>query len=138
MKKISAIFIIFFGLLIAGAFKIGFLEKEKKITYRKKGISYLGSLLVGATFAFAWTPCVGPILGSILVYASSTASVKTGFGLLGVFSLGLAVPFFITSLLINSFLLYFKKIKDYIKWINLVAGIILIVFGIIVFIGGII
>jgi len=130
LKKIGALLIIFFGLMIMGVLKIGFLEKEKKIEYRKKGITYLGSLLVGATFAIGWTPCVGPLLGSILVYASSTASMMQGMKLLTVFSLGLAVPFFLSAVLINSFILVFNKIKGILKWINLVGGLILIGFGI--------
>ncbi len=138
LKKAGAVIIIFFGLTIAGAFKIGILQREKKITYRKKSISYLGSLLVGVTFAFAWTPCVGPVLGSILIYASSTANIRLGFRLLSIFSLGLAIPFFVSSLLVNSFLLYFKKIKNYIKWVNIIAGIILIIFGIAILLGGLI
>ncbi len=135
LKKAGAIFIIFFGLVIAGVFKIGILQKEKKMAYNKKGISYLGSLLVGLTFALAWTPCVGPVLGSILIYASSTANIKLGFGLLSIFSLGLAIPFFVSSLLVNSFLLYFKKIKNYMKWVNIIAGIILIIFGVTILMG---
>lgn len=135
LKKIGATLIIFFGLLIAGIFKIGFLQKEKRITYRKKGTGFLGSFLVGAIFAFAWTPCVGPILGSILVYASSTASTKLGFKLLSIFSLGLALPFFASSLLLNSFLLYFNKIKGLLKWINLIAGTVLVIFGLLILFG---
>jgi len=137
LKIISGIFIIFFGLVITGFIKIGFLQKDKKIEYKKKGTGYLGSFLVGASFAFAWTPCVGPILGSILVYASSEADIKLGFKLLSVFSLGLALPFFIVSFAVNSFLLYMGKIKKYLRWINLIAGIILVVFGISILMGGI-
>lgn len=135
LKKAGAVLIIFFGFIIAGAFRIGILQREKKIAYRKKGISYLGSFLVGVTFAFAWTPCVGPILGSILIYASSTANIRLGFRLLSIFSLGLATPFFVSSLLVNSFLLYFKRIKNYMKWVNIIAGIILIIFGITILCG---
>ncbi len=137
LKKAGAILIIFFGFVIAGVFKIGILQREKKIAYRKKGISYLGSLLVGVTFALAWTPCVGPVLGSILIYASSTANIRLGFRLLSIFSLGLAIPFFVSSLLVNSFLLYFKKIKNYMKWVNIIAGIILVIFGIIILCGNV-
>jgi len=135
LKKVGAALIILFGLSISGLLKIGILLKEKRIAYRKKGISYIGTFLMGSTFAFAWTPCVGPLLGSVLVYASSTASAALGFRLLSVFSLGLAVPFFISSLMVNSFLLYFKKIKDYIKWVNLIAGVILVLFGVLILMG---
>lgn len=137
LKKVSAVIIIIFGFMISGIMRIGFLEKEKKIEYRKKGVSVLGSLLIGATFALAWTPCVGPILGSILVYASSTSSMKLGVKLLAVFSAGLAVPFFLSSLLVNSFLLYFNKVKNILKWVNIAGGGILILFGILVLTGGI-
>jgi cytochrome c-type biogenesis protein len=137
LKKVSAVIIILFGLMISGILRIGFLEKEKKVGYAKKSISYTGSLLVGATFAIAWTPCVGPILGSILVYASSTASMKLGVKLLTAFSLGLGVPFFISALLLNSFLLFSNKIKNYLRWINMAGGIILVVFGILILTGGI-
>lgn len=137
LKKVSAVLIILFGLMITGVLKIGFLQKEKNIKYRKKNINYFGSLLVGAAFGFAWTPCVGPILGSILVYASSTASVKLGIKLLSVFSLGLAIPFFLSALLFNSFLLYFNKIKKYIRWVSIVGGLILVTFGVLILTGGI-
>jgi cytochrome c-type biogenesis protein len=92
---------------------------------------------VGATFAIAWTPCVGPILGSILVYASSTASIQLGTRLLTVFSLGLAIPFMLSAILINSLLLYVNKIKNYLKWVNLIGGAILVGFGILILTGGI-
>ncbi|MFH1790552.1 MAG: cytochrome c biogenesis protein CcdA [Candidatus Omnitrophota bacterium] len=137
LKTVSAVLIIGFGLMITGALNIGFLQKEKQVQYRKKGTSYIGSLLVGAAFAFAWTPCVGPILGSILVYASSTASVARGITLLSVFSAGLAVPFFLTGFLINSFLLHFNKIKKIMRVINVLGGIILIVFGVLILTGGV-
>jgi len=137
LRMIGAVVIIFFGFMITGVLNIGFLVKEKRIEYRKRGISYLGSVLVGATFAFAWTPCVGPILGSILVYASSTANVKLGVTLLCLFSLGLAVPFFLSSLLVNSFLSFFTRFKKYIRVINVIGGIILIGFGVLILTGGI-
>jgi len=135
LKRIGGAFIIFFGLAIIGVIKIPFLQKEKKFSYRKGKVSIFGSMLVGATFAAAWTPCVGPILGSILVYASSTASIKTGIKLLIVFSLGLGVPFFLSALLINSFLVYVKKMEKYIRWITIAAGTIFIIFGILLLTG---
>ncbi|MDD5438695.1 MAG: cytochrome c biogenesis protein CcdA [Candidatus Omnitrophica bacterium] len=137
LKKISAAIIILFGLMITGVFRIAFLEKEHRVEYRKSGVTYLGSFIVGATFAFAWTPCVGLVLGSILAYASSTASVALGVRLLVVFSLGLAIPFFAAALLINSFLLYVKKIRRYIGIINKIGGIILIGFGVLILTGGV-
>jgi cytochrome c-type biogenesis protein len=136
LRRIGGLLIIFFGLAIMEIIKIPFLQKEKKLSYRKRGISIFSSVLVGSTFALAWTPCVGPILGSILVYASSTADMIKGLSLLALFSLGLGVPFLLSALLINSFLAYIEKIAKYMRWITLTAGIILIVFGVLLLTGG--
>lgn len=135
LKKVGGALIIFFGLVIIGVIKIPFLQKERKLSYKKGGVSVFGSILVGATFAIAWTPCVGPILGSILVYASSTASIKMGIKLLIAFSLGLGLPFFISGLAVNSFLIYFKKFGKYIHWVTIVAGTVFIIFGILLLTG---
>ena len=135
LKKFAAVLIILFGLIIMGVFRIPFLEKERRITYKAKGISALNSFIIGATFAFAWTPCVGPILGSILAYASSTASMKLGVKLLSVFSLGIAVPFFISALIVNYFLAFIRKLEKFIRWINIIGGVILITFGVFVLAG---
>ena len=81
------------------------------------------------TFAAAWTPCIGPILGTILVYASSKGSAVYGFKLLSVYSLGLALPFFLSSLMFNSFLSYSVQIRRYMRVIMIVSGLLLIVFG---------
>ncbi|NQT22011.1 MAG: cytochrome c biogenesis protein CcdA [Candidatus Omnitrophica bacterium] len=136
LKRLGAILIIFFGLVISGVLKVGILTNEKRIAYKKTGVTLIGSILVGATFALAWTPCAGPVLGSILVYASTTANLRLGFELLSLFSLGLAIPFFLAAVLMNSFLLYFKKIKAHLKKVNILAGAILIIFGLIILIGG--
>ncbi len=136
LKKIGGALIILFALVIMGVIKLPILAKEKKLAYKKEGVSILGSILVGATFAAAWTPCIGPILGSILIYASSTASLKTGIKLLIAFSLGLGFTFFLAALIINSFLAYIKKIEKYLKWITIAAGVILIIFGILLLTGG--
>lgn len=133
IKKIGGILIIFFGIYITGLIKFNFLYKEKKIHLTKKPIGYLGTVLVGATFAFGWTPCISPILGSILLYASTSEKVQEGIILLTFYSLGLGIPFFISSLLINSFLSYFNKMKKYISLITLISGIFLIIAGILLF-----
>ena len=135
LKKIGGVLIIAFGFIVADVIHIPFLVKEKKFSYRKKGISILGSVMVGAAFAAAWTPCIGPILGSILIYASSADNVKAGIKLLIAFSAGLAVPFFISALAINSFLVYIKKIDKFLRWIKVLAGIVLVIFGLIMLIG---
>ncbi|MBN1353573.1 MAG: sulfite exporter TauE/SafE family protein [Candidatus Omnitrophica bacterium] len=130
LRKIGGVAIIVFAMIISGIIKIPFLTKEIKFSYRKKSISLLGSFLVGATFAIAWTPCVGPILGSILIYASSEADMRAGIKLLTFFSLGLGTPFFLSAFIVNSVLSYINKIARYLGWIKALSGIILATFGI--------
>ncbi|MDZ4384742.1 MAG: cytochrome c biogenesis protein CcdA, partial [Nitrospirota bacterium] len=94
---------------------------------------YLGSFVIGMAFAAGWTPCVGPILGSILLYASTTGSVAKGMGLLAVYSLGLGLPLFISALAINTFISTFKVIARYMRWITIVSGVFLIIVGVMIF-----
>lgn len=136
LKRAGGVLIIFLGLVIMDIIKIPFLIKEKKFSYRKRRVSILGSVLVGATFAAAWTPCVGPILGSIFIYASSAETMREGIALLIAFSLGLGVPFFLSALIVNSLLACIKKIEKYMRWVKIAAGTVLIAFGGILLIGG--
>lgn len=129
IRIIGGILVIIFGLFIAGFLRIDFLMRDKKLHLSGKPVGYLGTFLVGMTFAAGWTPCIGPILGTILLYAGSKASAAYGFKLLAVYSLGLAVPFFISSLAFNSFLSYSKKILKYMRAIMIVSGFLLILFG---------
>ena len=128
----GGILIMLFGLQLTGILKLNFLIKERKLGIMPKGASYLGSFLIGVTFAAAWTPCAGPILGSILVLAGTKADVIMGAKLLTVYSLGIALPFFITAILVNSFLTVFNKIQKLISAINIIGGIFLIVIGFLV------
>ena len=91
----------------------------------------MGSFLVGLTFGAGWTPCIGPILGTILLIASTTGSAMQGFKLLVVYSAGLAIPFITTALLINWFLSHFSQIQRYMRLIMIISGLLLIAFGII-------
>lgn len=126
----GGVLIIVFGLFVAGFLKMDFLMRDKKVHLSGKPAGYVGTFLVGMTFAAGWTPCIGPILGTILLYASSQGSALYGFKLLAVYSLGLALPFFISSLAINSFLSYSKKLMRYMRVIMIVSGLLLILFGI--------
>lgn len=128
----GGILIMLFGLQLMGVLKLDFLTRERKLNIAAKGASYLGSFLIGVTFAAAWTPCAGPILGSILVLAGTKASVTTGAKLLIVYSLGIAIPFFLTAILINSFLEYSAKLQKIMRWINIIGGIFLIIVGFLV------
>jgi cytochrome c-type biogenesis protein len=130
LRIIGGIFIIIFGLFISGFLKLDFLMKDKKIHLSGKPAGYIGTFIVGMTFAAGWSPCIGPILGTILLYAGSKGSTVYGIKLLAVYSLGLAVPFFVSALAINSFLSYSKKIARYMRVIMLISGFLLVVFGI--------
>lgn len=133
VRMVGGILIVLFGLYIMGILKLNFLTSEKKIHLKNKPAGYLGSFIVGMAFAAGWTPCVGPILGSILLYASTTGSVAKGMGLLAVYSLGLGLPLFISSLAINTFLSTFKVIVRYMRWITILSGAFLIIIGIMIF-----
>lgn len=130
IRIIGGILIIIFGLFIAGFLKLDFLMKDKKLHLVGKPAGYIGTFFMGMTFAAGWSPCIGPILGTILVYASSKGSTFYGLKLLAVYSLGLALPFFISAIAINSFLIYSKKLVRYMRAIMIISGLLLIIFGI--------
>ncbi len=125
----GGILIIVFGLYILGIIKIGFLARERKAHIEEKPVGYFGSFLVGVTFAAGWTPCIGPILGTILLYASQAESMNHGILLLTVYSLGLGIPFFLSSLALNTFLSRIRTIQRYMRIINIISGILLITVG---------
>jgi len=128
----GGLLIILFGLYLIGILKFDFLGKELKLKVKPSGASYLGSFLIGVTFAAAWTPCAGPILGSILLLAGTKTSVIEGAKLLSVYSLGIALPFFLTALLVNTFVAQFNKFKKAIGVVNIVSGVFLVIVGILI------
>jgi len=127
--------IILFGIHFLGIINFNFLMKERKFQFRRGNAGYIGSFLVGVTFAAAWTPCAGPILGSILVFARSKADVAQGAKLLTAYSLGVALPFLISSFLIGSLLPYFKKAQKIMGVVKVVGGVFLILLGIAILTG---
>lgn len=133
VQKVGGILIVLFGLYIMGVLNFNFLSSEKKIHIENKPAGYFGSFVVGMAFAAGWTPCVGPILGSILLYASTTGSVARGMGLLAIYSLGLGLPLFISALAINTFISTFKIVSRYMRWITILSGAFLIIIGVMIF-----
>ncbi len=129
IRIIGGILVIFFGLFVSGVLKLDFLTRERKFHLTGKPAGYIGTFFVGMTFAAAWTPCIGPMLGTILVYAGSKGSAVYGFKLLSVYSLGLAVPFFLSSLMFNSFLSYSVRLRKYMRVVMIASGLVLIIFG---------
>lgn len=133
LTKVGGALIVLFGLFITGILPLRFLYQEKRLHLKSKPAGYLGSLLVGGTFALGWTPCVGPILSAILLQASAVGKVSSGIVLLAAYSLGLGVPFFLSSLALNSFLCYLDRARRAIRIISIASGIFLILVGILVF-----
>lgn len=132
LSKIAGIIIIIFGLHIAGVFKIKFLLYEERFHVQKRPLSWIGTILVGMAFSFGWSPCIGPILAAILFYASTQETVYQGIGLLMSYSLGLGIPFFVAGVAVNAFLGFFNWLKKYMRVIEIISGIFLILFGILI------
>jgi len=126
----GGILIIIFGLFISGIIKLHPLLRERRFLFHSKPAGYFGSFLVGMTFAAAWMPCTGPFLAAISTYAAAEGSVSYGLKLLSFYSLGLALPFLLSSLAINTFLSYSKIIYRFMRPIMLLSGLLLIIFGI--------
>ncbi|MBU7013960.1 MAG: sulfite exporter TauE/SafE family protein [Theionarchaea archaeon] len=128
IQRIAGVIIVVFGLHIAGIINIGILNVEKKLHLTEKPRGYFGSLVIGMTFALGWSPCIGPILASIILIAS-TQSMSTGVLLLGVYSAGLAIPFLVVGLMIGHFLEYYQGILKHTREIMLVSGLALVFVG---------
>lgn len=132
-SKISGIIITIFGLSMMGVIKLDFLNIEKRMKAPKKVTSWFSSILMGMAFAAGWTPCFGPALASILMYASGAATVSKGIYLLLIYSLGMAIPFMLTALFINAFTNIINKAEKWIKYIPMVGGFMMVVFGLLIF-----
>jgi len=129
LSKIGGVIVILLGLHIMGIFKIGWLYREKRLIQTSPDKGLLGSYVTGLAFAFAWTPCVGPILGAILTLAATQGTVDQGIGLLTVYSLGLGLPFLLTAVATQSFLSLFVRVKGYLRAIEVGAGSLVVVMG---------
>ena len=127
--RAGGVLVILFGLYLLGILRPAFLLRERRIQLSHKPLGYLGSGFVGVAFGAAWTPCVGPILGAIFTLAATRTGVREGMALLGVYALGLAVPFLITAFALERFLGWFQRFRPYIVWVDRVAGVLLIVLG---------
>ena len=129
LTRVAGLVIILFGLHLTGLVKIKALYADKRLHNVKGGSTLLGAFLVGFAFAFGWTPCIGPILATILALAGSQEKVIQGIGLLAVYSLGLAVPFLLTSLGIDRFLEFYARFRRYLNAVEIGSGVLLILVG---------
>ena len=132
-RKVGGTLIVVFGLHTLGVFKVKLFYREKRFLYFDKIKGPFSSVVMGMAFAAGWTPCIGPILSSILIYATSMNSIGKGVLLLVMYSLGLAVPFILTAMAIGSFTKQFKNLSKYLPIISTISGILMILMGIMVF-----
>jgi cytochrome c-type biogenesis protein len=123
-------FVLLVGFYLVGLFKIVALERYLQFNFKDKPAGYLGSVLVGITFAVAWTPCVGPVLGAVLALAGATGEVGRGVFLLSSYAAGLATPFFLSALAVNSFFQFSQRFRRYINAVHVMGGILLIIAGV--------
>lgn len=133
LNKIAGVVIVLFGLHTIGVLPIQWLYYEKRFQTSRLSPGLIGSFVMGLAFAFGWTPCIGPILAAILALAATQETVIKGMLLLLIYSLGLGIPFILTSFGINAFLQFFNRYKKFIRWGEIVAGILLISIGALVF-----
>ena len=135
LAEVAGVVIILFGLHLTGIFRINALYADKRLHGVKGGSSPWGAFVIGFAFAFGWTPCVGPILAVILTFAAEQDTVMKGVGLLAIYSLGLAVPFLLTSLGIERFLVFYKRFQKHMHILEVASGALLIVLGVLLVMG---
>jgi cytochrome c-type biogenesis protein len=131
IRIVGGILIILLGIHLTGIIRFSKLDVEKRLHLRKKPMHFLGTFTVGMAFAAGWSPCIGPLLGSILILAGSRDTMGEGILLLAFYSGGLAIPFMFISVFIHLILNFVKKVSWIIKYVNPAAGILLIIMGLI-------
>ncbi len=139
LTRLGGVLILFFGIYLTFGKKFKFLQflgKEKRFQLKVLRPGHpVSSLLFGAVFALGWTPCIGPILGSVLLLASQSSTVLQGALLLVLFSLGLGIPFVLVAALFGSALKFFEKLQKYLHAISIVGGVVLMIMGVLIVIG---
>jgi cytochrome c-type biogenesis protein len=135
LQRIGGVLIIAFGLVCLGVIRWQALSQERRVQVEHKPVGYLGSALVGMAFGAGWTPCIGPVLGAILGLAATSQDLSRGMLLLAAYSAGLAVPFLIAAVALDSFLQWFQGFRRYLPWVMRVSGALLIFVGILMVTG---
>jgi cytochrome c-type biogenesis protein len=133
LARIAGVVVIIFGLHLTGLLKIKALYADKRLHDVKGSSSALGSFVVGFAFAFGWTPCIGPILAGILALAAEQDKVAKGVFLLAIYSMGLAVPFLLTSIGVDRFLVFYGKFRRHLHTVEVISGVLLIAVGTLIF-----
>jgi cytochrome c-type biogenesis protein len=135
LERIGGLLIVVFGLYALGVLRIGAFSRELRFQMGDKPLGFLGSVLAGMAFGAGWTPCIGPILGGILLYTSSQADFSKGITLLFAYSAGLAVPFLVAAFALERFLAWFQRFRRYIGWVERIAGALLVAVGVMMMFG---
>jgi cytochrome c-type biogenesis protein len=135
LQRIGGVLIIGFGLVCLGVIKAGFMSQDRRVQVEQKPLGYLGSVLVGMAFAAGWTPCIGPVLGGILGLAATSNELSRGMLLLAFYSAGLAVPFLLAAVALETFLEWFQKFRPFLPWVMRVSGVLLVLVGVLMVTG---
>jgi len=133
IRRVGGLMVIVFGLYLLGLIKPAIFMRDRRFQFQNKPSGLFGSYLVGVAFGAGWTPCVGPILGSILLYAGTTGSVATGMFLLAAYSMGLGIPLFLSSVGMYHFLVSYKEVARWGGVISGISGALLVLFGLLLF-----
>lgn len=133
LQKISGIVIVVFGIFYTGIINFNFMNREKRIHIKKVVPTIGGSILFGMSFAFGWTPCIGPALGAVLMMAANSATLWKGILLLSVYTIGLGLPLLLIAFFVDKVILSIQKIYKYFDIIKILSGILLIVIGLLIF-----
>lgn len=130
LSMVAGVVIILFGLHFLGLFRISLLYKEARIHTDMQGASLAGAYLIGLAFAFGWTPCIGPVLATVLTLAANEASLTSGVKLLLAYSLGLGIPFILAAVAIKPFLGFMQRFRRHLGRVEKVMGVVLVLTGI--------
>ena len=133
LSEVAGIIVVILGLHLTGLWQINALFADKRFHNLKTSIGALGSFLAGMAFAFGWTPCIGPILATILILAAGQGGMLKGAVLLAIYSLGLAVPFLLTSLALGRFLTFYGRFRRHLHTVEVISGVLLIAVGVLIF-----
>lgn len=130
IEKIGGVLILWLGFHMTGIFSLKLLLGDKRVHLHKRPSGFFGTFVIGVAFAAGWTPCIGPILASILMVAATTGRVGEGIGLLTIYSIGFGIPFLLSGLLFHHFLAAFKRLRKHMRQIEIGTGVMLIAVGI--------